>query len=220
MAESLPAGCGARAEGEGWKRSSNSRKRSRHAGSSQAQAKVHNEVRRDVREGDAEQLARTLNSDVIRPFTDFNVGEQRVYPRLSFLLEEVRDLEVLSKAMFGFIDRGLPVKIDEVYAVLGLTRPETGDAVLFKTQLVQAAWCATRAKRTYLRARFLRLKSRRGPKKAVMAVAASILTAVYYMLREGAPYRDLGPDYFDRLDRNKLLSDSCASSRTSATKLT
>lgn len=72
-----------------------------------------------------------------------------------------------------------------------------------KTTLVQAAWCATRAKKSYLRAQFLRLKARRGPRKAIVAVAASILTAAYYMLARGDDYRDLGPTYFDRADRQK-----------------
>src|SRR3954464_4453213 len=45
---------------------------------------------------------------------------------------------------------------------------------------------------------FLRLKGRRGPKKAAVAVAASILTTVYHMLRDGTCYQDLGPNYFAR----------------------
>jgi transposase len=61
-------------------------------------------------------------------------------------------------------------------------------------------WAASRSKETYLRAQFLRLKARRGPKKAAVAVAASILTAAYYMLRDKAEYRDLGPDHFVRRD--------------------
>src|SRR4051812_31325742 len=44
----------------------------------------------------------------------------------------------------------------------------------------------------------LRLKGRRGPKKAAVAVAASILTTVYHMLRDGTCYQDLGPNYFAR----------------------
>ncbi len=72
-----------------------------------------------------------------------------------------------------------------------------------KTTLVQAAWCATRAKKSYLRAQFLRLKARRGPRKAIVAVAASILTAAYYMLARGEDYHDLGPTYFERADRQK-----------------
>jgi len=81
------------------------------------------------------------------------------------------------------------------------TRP---GAPWLKTTLVQAAWAAVRTKETYLRAQFLRLKSRRGPKKAILAVAASMLTASYYMLRDGVDYHDLGADHFDRRDKAKL----------------
>ena len=67
-----------------------------------------------------------------------------------------------------------------------------------KTMLVQCAWAAKRAKNSYYSAQFHRLRSRRGPQKAICAVAASILTAIYHMLKSGLPYRDLGVDYFDR----------------------
>ena len=73
-----------------------------------------------------------------------------------------------------------------------------------KTTLVQAAWAATRTKDTYLRAQFLRLKSRRGPKKAILAVASSMLIAAYHMLKHDVDYRDLGANYFDRRDKTKL----------------
>ena len=56
-----------------------------------------------------------------------------------------------------------------------------------------------------LRAQFVRLKTRRGPKKAVVAVAASILTAAYHILRDGVAYCDLGGDYFDRRDRSSVV---------------
>jgi len=75
-----------------------------------------------------------------------------------------------------------------------------------KTILVQAAWAAARKKNSYLHAQFLRIKSRRGPKKAIIAVAASILTAAYYMLRDGTAYRDLGPQHFDRVERTKIAA--------------
>ena len=65
-----------------------------------------------------------------------------------------------------------------------------------KTTLVQCAWAATRKKASYLQAQFQRLRHRRGPKKAVCAVAASILTAAYHMLRDGTFYQDLGADHF------------------------
>jgi transposase len=51
---------------------------------------------------------------------------------------------------------------------------------------------------------FLRLKSRRWPKKAILAVAASILTAAYEMLRNNLAYRDLGADYFLRHDKARI----------------
>jgi transposase len=73
-----------------------------------------------------------------------------------------------------------------------------------KTTLVQAAWSAARHKDTYFRAQFLRIKARRGPKKAVLAVAASMLTAAYHMLKTDSAYRDLGADHFDRRDKTKL----------------
>lgn len=75
-----------------------------------------------------------------------------------------------------------------------------------KTALVQAAQAAVRTRDTYLRAQYYRIKARRGPKKAVVAVAASIVTAVYFMLRNGVPYRELGGNYFDTIDRAKAAS--------------
>lgn len=74
-----------------------------------------------------------------------------------------------------------------------------------KTTLVTAAWAAVRKKGSYLQAQFLRLKSRRGPKKAILAVAASMLTAAYFMLRDGVEYRDLGADHFNRRDKTKAI---------------
>jgi transposase len=70
-----------------------------------------------------------------------------------------------------------------------------------KTTLVQCAWAASRKRACYLQARFHRLRARRGARKAVCAVAASILTAAYHMLKNGTAYRDLGPDHLDRRSR-------------------
>jgi len=67
-----------------------------------------------------------------------------------------------------------------------------------KTMLIQCAWAAKRKKDSYYRAQFFRLQKRRGPQKAICAVAASILTAIYHILRDGTEHRDLGADYFDR----------------------
>jgi transposase len=67
-----------------------------------------------------------------------------------------------------------------------------------KTMLIQCAWAAKRKKDSYLQAQFLRLRSRRGPQKAICAVAASILTAAYHMLKDGTLYQDLGAEHFIR----------------------
>jgi transposase len=74
-----------------------------------------------------------------------------------------------------------------------------------KTTLTQAAWAATRKKGSYLQAQYYRIKSRRGPMKAILAVAASILTAAYHMLLGGVAYRDLKADYFDRRDHSQIV---------------
>ena len=73
-----------------------------------------------------------------------------------------------------------------------------------KTTLIQCAWAATRKNGSYLQAQFLRVKNRRGPKKAIVAVAASMLTAAYFMLRDGVEYRDLGGRYFVDRDKDHL----------------
>jgi transposase len=67
-----------------------------------------------------------------------------------------------------------------------------------KTMLVQCAWAAKRQKNSYYKAQFHRLSARRGPQKAICAVAASILTAIYHIILRGTPYQDLGADHFDR----------------------
>ena len=74
-----------------------------------------------------------------------------------------------------------------------------------KTTLVTAAWSAVRVKTGYLHAQFLRIKARRGAMKAILAVAASMLTAAYHMLRDGTEYRDLGAAFHDQHDRSKTI---------------
>lgn len=75
-----------------------------------------------------------------------------------------------------------------------------------KATLVQAAWAAVKTKDSYFRAQYTRLKARRGPKKAIVAVASSMLTAMYYMLSRDEPYRDLGGQHFERLAPAKLAA--------------
>lgn len=100
---------------------------------------------------------------------------------------------------------GLCPRNDESAGKRRSTRLRRG-APWLKTLLVQTAWSAVRATGTYFRAQFLRLKARRGPRKAIMAVAASILTAIYAMLKKGVDFTDLGADHFTRNDRVKTAN--------------
>ena len=101
---------------------------------------------------------------------------------------------------------GLCPRNDESAGKRRSTRLRKG-APWLKTMLVQCAWAAKRKKDSYLRAQtqFLRLKSRRGPQKAICAVAASILTAAYHMLKDGTLYQDLGADHFVRRSKSTHL---------------
>jgi len=99
---------------------------------------------------------------------------------------------------------GLCPRNDESAGKRRSTRVRKG-APWLKTMLVQAACSAANTKNTYLRAQYHRIRGRRGSKKAYVAVAASILTAAYHMLRDGVAYNDLGSDYFDRRDATKTI---------------
>ena len=99
---------------------------------------------------------------------------------------------------------GLCPKNDESAGKRRSTRMRKAAAWL-KTTLVQCAWAAARKKASYLQAQFHRLRARRGAKKAIGAVAASILTAVYEMLKTGALYDDLGSHHFDKRGKGKQI---------------
>lgn len=100
---------------------------------------------------------------------------------------------------------GLCPRNDESAGKRRSTRVRKG-APWLKTTLVTAAWAAIRKKNTYLRAQYHRIKTRRGGKKAILAVAASMLTACFFMLRDGVEYRELGADYLDKRDTTRTVT--------------
>lgn len=75
-----------------------------------------------------------------------------------------------------------------------------------KVVLVQAAWAAVRVKDTYLRDRYYRIRKRRGPKKAIIAVASTMLTSAYHMILKDEPYRELGPDHVDKQQQQRTAN--------------
>ena len=99
---------------------------------------------------------------------------------------------------------GLCPRNDESAGKRRSTRMRKGAAWL-KTTLLQCAAAAARRKASYLQAQFHRLRARRGAKKALGGIAASILTAAYEMLKSGALYEDLGPDHFDKRGKSRHI---------------
>jgi transposase len=147
----------------------------------------------------------TIDREVEANLAPFRIAVELIstIPGVSTLSAEVIISEIgLDMSRFPTVGHllswaGLCPRNDESAGKRRSTRLRKGTPWL-KTMLVQCAWAAKRKKASYLQAQFLRLRSRRGPQKAICAVAASILTAVYHMLKDGTVYQDLGPDHFIR----------------------
>lgn len=96
-------------------------------GASLSQAKVHNDVRLDIVEADAKQLAATINRDLVRPYIDLNFGVQEDYPRVYFVTPQPEDLALLSDNIAKLVPLGLRVGQGVIRDKLGLPDPDEGD---------------------------------------------------------------------------------------------
>jgi transposase len=155
-----------------------------------------------------EQLEETITAfddrieAALEPFRDA-IERLKEVPGLSetsaqILLSEIgTDMRQFPTAGHLLSWAGLIPRLNESAGKRRSTRVRKG-APWLKPVLVQSAWAASRKKNSYFEAQFLRLKARRGPKKAAVAVAASILTTAYHMLVDGTCYEDLGTDHFAR----------------------
>jgi transposase len=76
--------------------------------------------------------------------------------------------------------------------------------VWLRRTMCEVAWAASHSKGTYLAAQFHRIAARRGKKRAVIAVAHSILVAGYHMLKHQRHYHEFGADFFDRINRDQV----------------
>ena len=74
-----------------------------------------------------------------------------------------------------------------------------------KSTLVEAAWASVKTRDTYLSAQYRRIAARRGNKRAIIAVAHSILVIIYHMLRDGTRHRDLGGQYFEERNHQTIV---------------
>jgi transposase len=133
--------------------------------------------------------------------------------------------ETLRKALRGrvtaqhrFLLRLHLDQIDALDAATRIDREVEASIAPFRTaveQVMTAPGVKSLAARTIVSeigidmSQYYRIRARRGPKKAIVAVAASILTAIYHMLKDGTMYQDLGPNHFDahakERQKNRLL---------------
>jgi transposase len=163
-----------------------------------------------------QDIDRNVTALITRMDQEVEAG-QAPFQSLILLLMTIPGIDVLSaRAILAEIGRdmsrfptaghllswaGLCPRNDESAGKRRSTRLRKGDLWL-KTLLVQCACAARRKKDSYFNAQFLRLQGRRGTKKAACAGAASLLTTIYHMLRDGTHFRDLGAAHFDRRSKD------------------
>ncbi len=80
-----------------------------------------------------------------------------------------------------------------------------GNALLRST-LVVCAHSATRNKNSYFYAQFMRISSHRGKKRAYVAVAHSMLIAIYHILKDGVVFKDLGAEYYNQFNKERKIN--------------
>jgi transposase len=74
-----------------------------------------------------------------------------------------------------------------------------------KTIMVEVAWAAIKKKGSYFKDKYYRLKTRRGAKKAIVAIAHRILLGIYHVIKDGVTFRDLGEEYLSRRNASVKL---------------
>jgi phage gp29-like protein len=99
-------------------------------GSSEAQAKVHNEVRLDILKADCRQLANTINRDLIEPFVLFNFGPQDAFPVAELPVAEPEDIKELTEAVARLVPLGLKVGQRDMRERIGISEPAPDEDVL------------------------------------------------------------------------------------------
>ena len=74
---------------------------------------------------------------------------------------------------------------------------------ILKSTLVECAQSAVQHKNSFFYAQYQRISMRRGKKRALLAVAHSMLIAIYHMLKEDIEYNELGADFYNKFNREK-----------------
>ncbi|WP_151720209.1 DUF935 domain-containing protein [Gemmobacter serpentinus] len=100
------------------------------SGSSEAQAKVHNDVRHDIAVSDARAVSGTINRDIVRAYVALNFGEQDIYPRLRLVIEEPEDAKAKVDGAVALAGIGVTFRASELRRTLGYSDPEPGEEVV------------------------------------------------------------------------------------------
>jgi transposase len=158
-----------------------------------------------------DQTIERFDAEIARALEPFRVHVEllKTIPGISDTAAQVVVAEIgVDMTRFPTVDRllswaGLCPSMNQSAGKRGSTRVRKG-APWLKPVLVQCALAAGRKKASYTQAQFLRLRARRGPRKAAVAVAATLLGASYFILRDRIPYQDLGADHFVRRDRQRV----------------
>lgn len=100
------------------------------SGSSEAQAKVHNDVRHDIAISDARAVSATIRRDILRPYVDLNFGVQAAYPRLLLTIEEPEDATAKVTGAVALAGIGVTFRASELRRTLGYSDPEPGEDVV------------------------------------------------------------------------------------------
>ncbi|WP_334128270.1 DUF935 domain-containing protein [Sneathiella sp.] len=103
-----------------------------------AVSKEHQEVRLDIQQSDARQLAATLNRQLVRPLIDLNFGPQDVYPKLSLPIPESLDMQAFASAVKTAADAQLKIPAKWVRDKMGIPEPEEDEEVIGNAPLMPA----------------------------------------------------------------------------------
>ncbi|MGB0683395.1 MAG: DUF935 domain-containing protein [Magnetovibrionaceae bacterium] len=95
-----------------------------------AVGKEHNDVRGDIEAADCSQLSGILKRDIVRPIVDLNHGPRKRYPLFKIGRAEQIDQKAFAENVERLAGVGLPIKVDDVYSKMGLTKPNEGDDIL------------------------------------------------------------------------------------------
>ncbi|MBE0529526.1 MAG: DUF935 domain-containing protein [Rhodospirillales bacterium] len=110
-----------------------------------AVGRTHDEVRGDIEQADARQLAATINRDVVRPFIDLNKGPQKAYPKVVIGRAKQTDITQMSDSLAKLVPLGLKVEQSVVRDRIGFPDPEEGAELLTPPAAQPPAPSLTRA---------------------------------------------------------------------------